>query len=72
MGSEDEDEGVIDVGRIAAQQALEALPEQLAELRTILRGIFVELRLLRYLKEIEVLVSEDRRKEYEKKKQETK
>jgi Golgi nucleoside diphosphatase len=72
LGSEDEDEGVIDVGRIAAQQALEALPEQLAELRTILRGIFVELRLLRYLKEIEVLVSEDRRKEYEKKKQETK
>lgn len=72
MGSKDEDEGVIDVGRIAAQQALEALPEQLAELRTILRGIFVELRLLRYLKEIEVLVSEDRRKEYEKKKQETK
>lgn len=61
----DEEEGEIDLDALATQQAAEAFPEQLEALRKVLLGIFSELRLLRYLKEIEVLVSDDRKKQYE-------
>ena len=64
MEFEDE-EGYIDTEKLGAQQALQALPEQLQKLREVLWDVRNELRLIRNLKEIEVLISEDRKKDYE-------
>jgi hypothetical protein len=64
----DDEEGEVDLGSIAAQQATEATPGELMETRMALLGILKELRMLRYLREIEVLVSDDKKKQYEDKK----
>jgi hypothetical protein len=61
----EDEEGYVDMDRLGAQQALQALPEQLQNLRGVLWDIHNELRLIRNLKEIEVLTSEDRKKDYE-------
>jgi hypothetical protein len=61
----EDDEGYIDAERLGAQQAVQALPEQVQQLRQVTTDVLAELRLIRYLKEIEVLVSEDQKKEYE-------
>jgi hypothetical protein len=61
----EDEEGYIDTDRLGAQEALQALPEQLQNLREVLRDIRNELHLIRSLKEIEVLTSEDRKKDYE-------
>ena len=61
----EDEEGYIDTEKLGAQQALQALPEQLQKLREVLWDVRNELRLIRNLKEIEVLISEDRKKDYE-------
>jgi hypothetical protein len=61
----EDEERYVDMDRLGAQQALQALPEQLQNLRGVLWDIHNELRLIRNLKEIEVLTSEDRKKDYE-------
>jgi hypothetical protein len=61
----EDDEGYIDAERLGAQQAVQALPEQVQQLRQVTMDVLAELRLIRYLKEIELLVSEDQKKEYE-------
>ncbi len=63
-----DDEGEVDLDSIAAQQAAISTPGELTEMRAVLSRILKELRLLRYLKEIEVLMSDDKKKQYEDKK----